>query len=246
MPDIMILRFDAPMVSFGGVLVDAYGVTRDFPSCSMLTGLLGNALGMDHRDADRLEALQRRLIYAVRCDVPGEILRDYQTVDLSQPFLKQGWTTRGTVQGRVGAEATRTGTHIRYRDYIANSVYTVALTLVPESAAPDLHRIEEALRDPARPLFIGRKPCLPAAPLLAARIQAEVKREGFVDSPLTLRQTLIDFPAVSRAAGEGRFRIWYPAAGPHEIGALPLTDHRDWRNQIHVGRRFYKEELFGG
>jgi len=246
MPDIMILRFDAPIVSFGGVLVDAYGVTRDFPSCSMLTGLLGNALGMDHRDADQLEALQRRLVYAVRCDVPGEILRDYQTVDLSQPFLKRGWTTRGVVQGRAGAEATRTGTHIRYRDYIANSIYTVALTLVPPGGAPDLPGLEEALRAPARPLFIGRKPCLPAAPLLAACIQGEVKREGLLDSALTLRQALIDFPAASRAAGDGRFRIWYPAVGPSDIGSLPLTDHRDWRNQIHVGRRFYKEELFGG
>jgi CRISPR system Cascade subunit CasD len=246
MPDIVILRFDAPMVSFGGVLVDAHGITREFPSCSMLTGLLGNALGMDHRDADDLDALQRRLIYAVRCDVAGEILRDYQTVDLSQSFLKQGWTTRGTLQGRAGAEATRTGTHIRYRDYIANSIYTVALTLIPDGAGPDMNRIEEALRAPARPLFIGRKPCLPAAPLLAARTQGEVMREGLIDLPLTLRQVLIDFPFASRAARDGRFRIWYPAASANETGALPLTDHRDWRNQIHVGRRFYKEELFGG
>jgi len=36
--DVILLRFDAPLMSFGGVLVDEHGVTRQFPGASMLTG----------------------------------------------------------------------------------------------------------------------------------------------------------------------------------------------------------------
>ncbi len=32
-------------MSFGGEIVDNFGVTRRFPSASMLTGLIANALG---------------------------------------------------------------------------------------------------------------------------------------------------------------------------------------------------------
>ena len=161
MIDAIILRFDAPLISFGGVVIDNHGVTRMFPARSMLAGMLGNALGLDHREAATLQALQCRISFAVRCDVPGKVVRDYQTVDLSQPFLARGWTTRGAPQGRAGAEATRTGTHIRYRDYIADAVYTVALVLDPPGDDPDTARLEAALVAPSRPLFIGRKPCLP-------------------------------------------------------------------------------------
>jgi len=231
MIEAIILRFDAPLLSFGGVVVDRRGVTRDFPARSMLTGLLGNAIGLSHRDAAALAALQRRLVYAVRCDREGSSLRDYQTVDLSQPFLERGWTTHGVAQGRAGAEATRTGTHIRYRDYLADAVYTVALTLDPPGGDPDAQRLEAALLAPARPLFIGRKPCLPAAPIFAGRLHAADLREALLAAPLS-----------PRASQNGGFRAWFPTAGPAEPGAIPLTDDRDWANQIHSGRRFIKEE----
>lgn len=231
MIDAVILRFDAPLISFGGVVIDNNGVTREFPARSMLAGLLGNALGWDHRDAPALQALQERIRHAVRCDRQGAVIRDYQTVDLSQPFLARGWTTRGVAQGRAGAEATRSGTHIRLRDYLADAVYTVALTLDPPAAAPDASRLAEALITPARPLFIGRKPCLPSAPIFVSRLQAADLRDALVRAPLS-----------SRAADGRNLRAWFAAAGPAERGALPITDDRDWTNQIHHGRRFIREE----
>ncbi|HVN89182.1 MAG TPA: type I-E CRISPR-associated protein Cas5/CasD [Candidatus Binataceae bacterium] len=230
MIDALILRFDAPLVSFGGVVIDANGVTRLYPARSMLVGLLGNALGFDHRDAEPLQGLQARIRYAVRCDRPGQLMRDFQTVDLSQPFLARGWTTRGIAQGRAGADATRTGIHIRYRDYLADSIYTVGLTLEPPDDPPNVERLEAALRVPARPLFIGRKPCLPAAPILVGRLTGDSWTEILSKAPL------------SKRVRENRLRIWLPADGPHVRGALPITDERDWTNQIHVGRRFILED----
>ena len=249
MIDSIILRFDAPLLSFGGVVIDQNGVTRMYPARSMLAGMLGNALGYDHRDADLLQKLQERIDYAVREDRPGQLLRDFQTVDLSQPFLWEGWTTRGRVQERFGESGneirslkkaasrgeppphTEKTTHIRYRDYLADAIYTVALALRTPDGDPDIARLETALRAPARPLFIGRKSCLPAEPIFLARYPAENLRDALVRAPLS-----------ARASANRRLRVWRSAEGPQVRGALPLTDERDWTNQIHVGRRFIVEE----
>jgi CRISPR system Cascade subunit CasD len=250
MIDTIVLRFDAPLMSFGGVIIiDQNGVTRMFPARSMLAGMLGNALGYDHRDAGMLQALQERIEYAVRSDHSGKLLRDFQTVDLSQSFLWEGWTTRGRVQERFGESGnqikslkkaasqgkppphTEKTTHIRFRDYLADAVYTVALELKPSDGDPDAGQLEAALRGPARPLFIGRKPCLPGEPIFLCRLHVESLRDALIEAPL------------SKRAEGSRFRVWRPAAGPQERGALPLTDNRDWANQIHVGRRFIVEEF---
>lgn len=223
--DCLILRFDAPLMSFGAVVVDQNNPTWRFPGTSMLTGLLGNALGWDHRDADKLQTLQNRLRFAARWDAEPEALADYQTVDLGQSFMVDtGWTTRGKREDRKGGPAS-TGTHIRYRDYWANGLATVALSLAGEGD-PNLEDIEQALRRPARPLFIGRKPCLPAAPLLVGRRQAEGLKAALAAEPLA------DIGPRHRPE-----RI--PALWPLDEEAAANTqerfDRRSWRDNIHIG-----------
>ena len=73
---VLLLRFDAPLMSFGDVRVDARGPIRDHPGLGQVTGLLANALGYDHAEADRLTRLQDRLCLASRCDRPGERRQD--------------------------------------------------------------------------------------------------------------------------------------------------------------------------
>jgi len=169
---VLILRFDAPLISFGAPMIDQNGVVQAFPGLSMLVGLIGNALGWDHRDAEKLDALQDRIRYAARVDRLGEALVDYQTVDLGQPWMdpkKAGWTTWGHIAERDGAHST--GTHIRYRHYRADSLVTVAVALVDETD-PTTDEIATALRYPARTVFLGRKCCLPAAPILREIVDA--------------------------------------------------------------------------
>ena len=78
----------------------------------------------------------------------------------------KGWTTRGEPEGRGGASFS--SPHRRFREYHADSSVRLVLRLEPAGGSPDLDQIAAALDRPARPLFIGRKPCLPSAPLLAA------------------------------------------------------------------------------
>ncbi len=225
----LMLRFDAPLMSFGGVLVDQHNRTERFPGRAMLTGLIANALGWHHGDARALNDLQARIEYAARWDVPPTPLRDYHTVDLGQPHLAEpGWTTRGTPEHRDGGESKK-GTHQRYRHYWANGVLTLALAL--RDGSPEIGTITTALQHPARPLFLGRKTCLPAGRLV-----------------LGLREATSTFPALRAEPRDVRASVeaqqfeacWPPGCEDPVLESRQRqtrTDDRDWRIQAHVGLR---------
>jgi len=233
--EVLLLRFDAPLMSFGGPTVDEHNVTLSFPGRSLLTGLFANSLGWTHADAEKLERLQDRIRHGVRCDREGLQTVDYQTVDLGQEFMdgtRYGWTTRGVIEGRKGGEA-KEGTHIRYRHYLADAVYTVAVSLEPADEPPTLGQVAASLQEPARPLFIGRKCCLPAAPIALGLAMAPSLREAL--------QSASPIDRVRRT-DDGHVRAWWDRddaqAGGH---AFPITDTRDWANQVHSGRRIIVE-----
>jgi CRISPR system Cascade subunit CasD len=232
--ELLLLRLDAPWMSFGAPMVDQRGFIQPYPGLSMLCGLLGNALGLHHRDWEALNALQSRIRYACREDVRGVLCRDFHTVDLGQDFMLDTnlWSTRpGRVVGRAGASSE--GTHIRERDYWAQARLVVALGLEDEAGHPTLDEVASALDEPARPLFIGRKCCLPVSPLLMGRMVAASPREALLQAPLL------------KGSQAGKKRLWWsPGPAQVELGqTLPVVDQRDWRNQIHVGQRLIKEEL---
>lgn len=262
----LILRLEAPLMAFGGPIIDHHGVTRRFPALSQLTGLLANALGWDHREAERLEGLQARLRFASALLHDGEPLRDYQTVDLGQPHLhKTGWTSRGQEEKRGKGDATGS-THIRLRHYRADGVVVVALALAPPEPDPTLATLATALEAPERPLFIGRKSCLPTAPLLAGWVQAAnlrtalirgieplLAREGAAARrlpaewplPDALTDALTASPSPEAETGSPDSAGSSAPQPDREEATRPdnpvwvqsVTDRRDWANQSHHGER---------
>ena len=240
----LILRFDAPMVSFGSVAVDQHGFTDDYPGKSMLTGLVANALGWLQGDFDKLEHLQARLEYAARWDVDPVAAVDYHTVDLGAPKMRNpGWTTRGEPEHRAGGVDARYGTHQRYRHYWEDGLMTVALT-VSGSTYPGLEDIRNALERPCRPLYIGRKTCLPARPLLDP---FEPIREGS-----DLFSILAEVPVWDRFgqpcdAARAYRGCWPVDDSAERDGRVRLVyDLRDWANQLPAGSRWRCEGLIGG
>jgi CRISPR system Cascade subunit CasD len=231
MPGFLLLRLEAPLMSFGGPMVDNIGRTRSFPGQAQITGLLANALGYRHADADLLERLQTRLRMATALARPGEVLRDYHTVDLGRPHLVDtGWTTRGVPETRGGASSDTT--HIRYRWYLADALVVVALALDPANEEPTLANLAAALRYPARPLFIGRKSCLPAAPILLGEGETEATSAA---AALQGAMRSLSLAKAGRVAVEMDERLATAADAPHETERL--IDRRDWRNQMHTGAR---------
>jgi len=229
--NIVILRFDAPLMSFGGVMVDQHGVIDRYPGQSFLSGLFGNAFGYRHGDSDLLNKLQSRIEYAARWDVNPEKIVDYHTVDLGQEKMKEGgWTTRGFPEHRSGGPEAKLGTHQRYRHYWANGIMTVAATLLGDDE-PSVSALAQALTEPARPLFLGRKTCLPSTPLLVEMVTKD-----------DVLSALRNVPPVSHNGRAGAKQM--EACWPERLKAISaqhrqvrVYDQRDWKNQLHSGSR---------
>ena len=222
----LIVRLESPLMSFGGTTIDAYGISRDFPAQSALTGLFANALGVDRRQTDKLADLQNRLVFAAALEQRSEPnrIRDFQTAKLQA--ADKGWTTRNGSEGRAGGAGTYKSPHIRYRDYLADARVVVVATLLPASddSAPMIEDIANALDHPARPLFIGRKHALPSERLNAGFIDADTAREA-------LQESLKGQNAAMRA-------IW-PADHALELAdnVIELCDQRNWGSGLHGGTR---------
>jgi CRISPR system Cascade subunit CasD len=219
---VSILRLKAPLLSFGGPKVLAKKEpTQAYPALSMVTGLLANALGYDRTETERHEELQRSITYAVREDERGEKLTDFQTADLGSDVLhhrKNAWTTKHEIEERAGGSPT--DREIRYREYLSDSSYTIALT----SSILSPEEIREALLRPARPLFIGRQACLPSSPIYRGTVEAKSAFEA-----LQKEVTFSDAPPEYA-------RIWH-----EDDAGTPVSDRRDWSAQTHVGQRRVKE-----
>lgn len=226
----LLLDCDAPLMSFGGDLVDAYGVVRDFPAKSMVAGLLANALGWERFDVDAHAALQARLVIGSARVVEGRREREFQTAQLGAN--DRGWTTRGRVEGRAGGADTYKSPHIRYRDMDADARVLIACRLEPADAAPDLDALAAALARPERPLFLGRKPFLPSRPLLLGLVEADTILDALA---LGFERIGLTRPAAIRAQ--------WPHGEPtgtvvtHGAQTGELTDERHWPAGVHAGLR---------
>ncbi len=227
------LRFDAPLMSFGRVVVDQANGTDLYPYRGMLAGLVANALGLTRADVGKHEGLQRSLRYSARRDRTGTTLVDYQTVDLSSDGAMAsdlGWTAEGKLEERAGGVASE-GTHIRYRHYIADSIVTVAFTMTADDG-PHIEEVSAALRKPARPLFLGRKCCIPSTPVFLQ-----------LGSAPSLREALDGLPRVDGRSDNGPLPAIWPRSEEEDPTRplWPRVEDRDWANAIHVGRRIYVE-----
>ncbi len=221
----LLMRLRAPLIAFGGETIDNFGVIRDFPALSMVTGLLANALGWDRGDVDRHNRLQERLVMGARLDALGARLVDFQTAQLGAN--DKGWTTRGVPEERAGGAGTYAGPHLRYRHYHADMNALLALRLHAADEAPTLDDLAAALDKPARPLFIGRKNCLPTDRLMAGWVEADNILEALQKAlPPVADKTRAQWPE-----GEGQL------PGRHHNHSLDVCDERNWTSGVHGGWR---------
>jgi len=220
-------------MAFGGETIDNFGIIRDFPALSMVTGLLANALGWRREETGKHDRLQERLVLGARLERPGTRLQDNQNARLSKN--DKGWTTKGKPEERAGGAGTYESPHRRFRDYHADLSLLVAVRLEPGNEAPTLDDLAAALDHPARPLFIGRKPCLPSCRLFAGWHEGESVLHVLRSVPLP------------NGSPEGARLQW-----PDGEGTLPgdrvldLCDERNWTSGVHGGWRPVREGRIRG
>ena len=227
------LRLDAPLMAFGGLSVDHLGPVRDFPSLSMLVGLIANALGWRWNEADKHDRLQERLLFASRHERGGVLITDAQNARIAKG--DKAWTTRGVPEERAGGDRTYLAPHRRYRDYHADLSVGVVLRMLGEKGGPSIDAIADALESPARPLFLGRKACLPSKPILAPAPDRWVTADNAFEA---LRALPSQGPGLLRAQWPARHG---PEAGPEVDRIVDLPDLRSWRTGVHRGSRVVVE-----
>ena len=225
------MRLEAPLIALGGEAIDNYCVIRPFPAKSMITGLIANALGIERHEVKALQALQDSITMGSRIDDQQHMLQDFQTAELSKS--DQGWTTRGKVEGRASSSASYAGPHLRFRDYWADADVTVVFR-ISETGSFALDEIENALIKPARPLFVGRKSCIPSSIIL----NGDVNARSVFHALMALWDDRRLLPA--------RFQ-WPASEGPDESDPLledfahfraePICDERNWMTGVHTGQR---------
>ena len=228
----IIIRLEAPLMSWGGDLIgDGIAPNREFPTLSTMTGLLANALGLERHQHELHQRLQDAIIMASRLDrePTRPHLTDFQTASLNAD--DRGWTTLGRPQGRRGGDKYESP-NVSARQYLQDAVATVALALAPETAPWRAPELAQALQEPFRPLYIGRRAGIPNEPLYAGVTEA--------GSPL---EALINTPLFWTDARQPTVRLqWTPEQDHHELKvtvtkAVPARDPRNWRSRLHGGSR---------
>lgn len=134
---VLLLALSAPLQSWGASSRFARRGTEAAPTKSGIVGLLAAAQG--RRRTDPVEDLAR-LRFGVRIDQPGRLVRDFQT------------------EQRANGDALP----LSYRFYLADAVFLAGI----EGDRGLLDGLAEAVRRPAFPLYLGRRSCPPAGPLL--------------------------------------------------------------------------------
>lgn len=140
----LLLRFCAPMQSWGTQSRFTVRDTGYEPSKSGTLGLLCAALGIDREDDNGLQPLTL-LRMGVRVDREGALRMDYHTAK----------------DVRMANGKTK-DTELSSRYYLADAAFLVGLEC---EDLPLLERIQAALQKPRWALFLGRKAFVPSEPV---------------------------------------------------------------------------------
>lgn len=169
MPEFLVFRLYGPLAAWGDIAVGEQRPTTPHPSKSAILGLVAAALGIRRHEDARHQALADGYGYAVRVEASGLLLRDYHTTQIPESTgrLKHLRSRRDETRDRQNLY-----TVLSARDYRCDGLYTVCLDRRGEAGeSPTI--LAEALRHPRLPLYLGRKSCPLALPLLPRCIPAE-------------------------------------------------------------------------
>jgi CRISPR system Cascade subunit CasD len=220
---ILTIRLTAPLMALQGPRIDGEPQSLPIPTRSLLTGLIGSALGYTRGDHAKLQALQDNMRVGVVVHRSGVEVNDYQIADLGKPYMRGPmWSSGTSVAKREGSQIE--GLRPQRRPYRADADMT-AIVELRAGCPSNAEEIIAALEKPAHPLFIGRSSCPPASKL-AGRIFDAPSLEAVV------LEVARDHPGEIYLPAEVATPAW---------GDLPLSipGCRDWTTYRHAGTDLY-------
>lgn len=154
------LLLDGPIQSWGHASRFERRTTALHPTRSGVIGLLAAAVGIDKHAANEVAQLARfNALIVTTLTLPRRNRR-------AQELLMQRLEDYHTVTGirRASGKEDEDATVQTYRHYLLDARFGVLI----EGASESLEEIAAALRNPKWGVWLGRKCCLPASPLLVA------------------------------------------------------------------------------
>jgi CRISPR system Cascade subunit CasD len=209
------LLLDGPMQSWGAASRFTRRTTELFPTKSGIIGLLAAAMGVDKYKPDEAGAIAR--LAALLCSVvtlprqlrgqPLSILRleNYHTIgaayDEHDPWQRQMMVHTAEPKRKLRKISGQYCPETSCRHYLLDARFGVLL----KGDAVLIERVAAALRDPTWGVWLGRKCCLPATPLLVtvAPERDECWRALLTRAGLPAETPLEQFDYVEDAGAEG-------------------------------------------
>lgn len=178
---VLLLKFDAPMQSWGIDEKLKDHKTDFIPSKSAVIGMIASAEGR-RRDEDVSDLAALR--FGVRIDKDGELLSDFQTSLMGgRQGKEKDYYNNGHMTSTVNDKYMKVGT----RYYLCDAIFTCGI----EGSYKELETIRDALLNPANALFLGRRSCPVTAELVQGIVEGSLEdalkslsgqKRGFVDT----------------------------------------------------------------
>jgi CRISPR system Cascade subunit CasD len=164
MQDYLILKLEGVLQSWGTHTYEDYRPSNMFPTLSGILGLLAACLGIERKDRERLQALDRSIELAVRIDrimlgkhrlAPVKITDFHTIMDARK------------VDGKVNKYPV-----VSRREYLCDAKFTLAIRAAAHPCIT-LAELEAAVKKPHYTPFLGRRACPLTRPLWETRVQAD-------------------------------------------------------------------------
>jgi CRISPR system Cascade subunit CasD len=168
---LLLLRLEGPLQSWGlRARWDVRDSARE-PTKSGVVGLLAGAMGFGRDDPRIVEELDGGLRMGVRVEREPGLLKDYHTVTGFLPIARGGFKHSGVktatrLETLLGNPDIEPSTIQSWRQYLTDGAFLVVLAARPSASVGLLSKCAAALERPYWPLFLGRRSCIPARPVL--------------------------------------------------------------------------------
>lgn len=192
----LLFQLYGPMASWGEIAVGEERDTASHPTRTAILGLCAAARGIPRTEEEQLLEFNNSLGVAVCVHAPGDIMRDFHTVQVPSGKRARDLPTRRDEidYGKLNATLTK-------RHYRTDAYYVACLWRRDPEGPVTLPGLAEALETPEFSLFLGRKCCVPALPLSPDIVEVSTLKEAIRSYPVD--------PIVAQLIGDDHDRAVY-------------------------------------